>query len=99
MDDRLLQTESTIGLAPPGDLDQFRDEFERNWNDAAPTRIEALLTRVPDTERGPLLESMIALEVELRREAGEAPEVSEYLRRFPGQAERVTRAFEFRARR
>ena len=98
MDDRHSQPETTIGQTWPAPLDQIRQEFERNWNDAAPTRIEALLTRVPDTERGPLLESMIALEVELRREAGEAPDVSEYLRRFPGQAELVTRAFGFRLR-
>jgi hypothetical protein len=97
MDDRPSQSETTIALDSSTPLGQFRDEFERHWNDAAPTRIEALLTRVPDTERGPLLESMIALEVQLRRGAGEAPAVSEYLRRFPGQADRVARAFEFRA--
>jgi formylglycine-generating enzyme required for sulfatase activity len=97
MSDRRGDPESTIGVGdPPPSPDQIRDEFERNWNEAMPTRIEALLARVPDTERGPWLESMIALEVQLRRGAGEAPAVAEYLDRFPGQAELVTRAFGLR---
>ncbi len=98
MDDRLSQPETTLGFDPPAPLDQFRDEFERHWNDVAPTRIEPWLAHVPDTERGPLLESMIALELKLRRSRGETPTVSEYLRRFPGQDDRVIRAFGLGAR-
>ena len=93
MDHRHSEPETTIGPGRPVPPDQIRDEFERSWNGEAPTRIEARLARVPDTERGPLLASMIAIEIRRRRDKGEAPTVAEYLQRFPGRAELVTRAF------
>ncbi len=99
MDDRHAQPETVLGPEGPAPSDQGRDEFAPPWHEGAPTQIEAWLLNVPDTERGPRLESMIAREVERRRGEGEDPAVAEYLRRFPGQTEVVARAFGLRPRR
>jgi formylglycine-generating enzyme required for sulfatase activity/tRNA A-37 threonylcarbamoyl transferase component Bud32 len=99
MDDRHAQPETVVGRDGPPPSEQGRDEFAPPWHEAAHTQIEAWLLSVPDTERGPRLESMIAEEVERRRGDGEDPAVAEYLRRFPGQTELVARAFGLRPRR
>lgn len=73
------------------ETDRLCDEFEIAWRQGRPLSIESLLRRVHPSERGELLEELIRVEGELRREAGEVPGKSEYLRRFPDD-ERLVRS-------
>ena len=60
------------------------ERFEENWRRRRPSRIEDVLADAEEADRPCLLAELVALEVELRRERGERPDLIEYRRRFPG---------------
>jgi eukaryotic-like serine/threonine-protein kinase len=72
-----------------GELERLRrvhrlcEEFETCWRAGERPLIEEALERVPAHDRNELLKELIILEVELRRDAGETPSLSEYRVRFP----------------
>jgi serine/threonine-protein kinase len=75
-------------------IDRVCDRFEAAWQAGPRPRIETFLAGLPDEEASAALRELVALEVELRRRAGEGPTDDEYRRRFPGQEGAVAAAFE-----
>ena len=75
-------------------LDGLCDEFESQWREGQPPRIEDLLADLS----GPLwecaFEELVALEVEFRRRAGERKLERTFAERFPDRAEVIRRLFE-----
>ncbi|HEX8200954.1 MAG TPA: serine/threonine-protein kinase, partial [Isosphaeraceae bacterium] len=69
------------------------ERFEAAWRAGRRPRIEEELGPAPEPERPALLTELIALEVELRRGAGERPTPQEYRERFPEFAPRIDAAF------
>ena len=70
------------------------ERFEAAWEAGDRPRIEDVLVGVADgQERRTLLRELIALELELRREAGERPDEDEYRGRFADDAEVVDAVF------
>jgi len=70
------------------------DRFEADWRTAPERpRIEDALAGLDGPTRDALLVELIALDVELRCGAGEAPEPADYLARFPDDARAVAAAF------
>ena len=84
-------------------LDQVRlihricEDFERAFPDSDRPRIEDFLEKAGGDVRGKLLEELLLLELELRRNYGETPSPSEYRSRFPDEARRVSAAFSLSA--
>jgi eukaryotic-like serine/threonine-protein kinase len=82
-----------------GDLEQVRrihrlcEEYETQWRAGRRPRIEEVLERAGADDRDGLLEELLALDVELRRELGERPSVGEYRVRFPAAAGYIDGAF------
>jgi serine/threonine protein kinase/Flp pilus assembly protein TadD len=88
----------TSSLPAPEVLAACR-EFERAWLSRPRPRIEQCLAWVPADARGMLLRELIALEMDLRRVAGDTVEPQDYHARFPEHAEQVAAAVElYRAR-
>jgi hypothetical protein len=58
-------------------IDQACDRFEKDWRAGAAPRIEEFVAELPPGEASALLKELVALEVELRRAAGEGPEAGE----------------------
>jgi non-specific serine/threonine protein kinase/serine/threonine-protein kinase len=73
-------------------IDALCVEFERGWKTGKPTAPEEVLRSAPEELRAPLLEELLRVEVHHRRLRGEAPEVAEYLARFPDLAAAVRAA-------
>lgn len=69
------------------------ERFEAAWNAGTPLRIEDILGAEADATGGRLLRELVALELELRRRAGQAPGLDEYEGRFPGRDDDVRAAF------
>jgi serine/threonine-protein kinase len=70
------------------------EDFETRWRGGERPRIEEMLARAIDgDDRDALLEELLILEIELRREGGERPSCGEYEPRFAGSAARVESAF------
>ncbi len=67
-------------------VDRTCDRFEAAWRAGARPRIEDYLSEVPAADQPTVLRELIALEVELRAGAGEAPRWEEYRGRFPAVA-------------
>ena len=68
--------------------------FEDEWNAGRRLRLEDCLTEFDESVRDALLVELIALEVELRMNAGESPVADEYVSRFPAAQWAVTLAFQ-----
>ena len=66
------------------DVDLWCDRFEVQWREGRRPRIEGLLADAPEPLHADLLPELVALDVALRREAGERPTPDEYRSRFPG---------------
>jgi hypothetical protein len=60
-----------------GRVDDACDRFEAVWKAGGRPRIEDHLGAVEDDERRTLLRELLALEIKLRRRAGEEPAVAE----------------------
>jgi eukaryotic-like serine/threonine-protein kinase len=69
------------------------EDFEARWRSGDQNRIEDMLEQADAGDRSALLEELLILEVELRRDRGEGPSLSEYRARFPTAQERVDAAF------
>src|SRR5205085_8985260 len=85
-------SEERADTVPVADL---RDEQRRRWREGRPVRAEDLLARHPRFLEDPdaALE-VVYHEVVLRGEAGENPQLPEYLARFPALADRLGPLFE-----
>ena len=66
-------------------LEQLCDHFEDAWRGGEGPRMENYVPRIGEAYRNALLQELVAVEVQLRREAGQSPQVAEYVARFPGQ--------------
>jgi eukaryotic-like serine/threonine-protein kinase len=64
-------------------IHSFCEEFEARSRAGAAPRIEEYLDRAGEVDREVLLKELLFLEVELRRDGGEAPSPDDYLARFP----------------
>jgi len=69
----------------PRKIDAVCSEFERLWRAGQSPRIEQYVDQIPREGRDTGLTELVALEIELRREAGESPDAAVYFSRFPGQ--------------
>jgi serine/threonine protein kinase len=69
------------------------DQFESAWRWGLHPRIEAFLDKGPPAYRAELLQELLRIELQLRREKGEYPRATEYAGRFPLDRERVDAAF------
>src|SRR5262245_41826643 len=74
-------------------LDRLCDAFEAAWRAGDPPCIEDFLAGCPEHSREPLLAELLPLELEYRRERGEAPDQAAYRTRFPDFVRVVTAAF------
>ena len=74
-------------------LDRACRDFERDWKVAPQLRLEKYLERAVSGEQSNWLTELMSIEFELRRSAGEAPELAEYLLRFPRSEFQVRRTF------
>jgi serine/threonine protein kinase len=73
-------------------IDRLADQFEREFKAGKRPRIEDYIQQFPDLGRQ-LLAELLALEVELRRAAGEQPNVDEYRKRFQNDCDPVAAVF------
>jgi hypothetical protein len=64
-------------------VDQVCNQFERGWRTHPPPRIEDYLNDAAGLERWAVLHELISLDVDYRRQRGEAPRAEEYTARFP----------------
>ena len=74
-------------------IDAMCDEFEQQWLTGARPAIEDLLLRVRANSRAELLRQVLAVELEMRRRAGQRPQIDEYQARFPDYPTAVKGAF------
>ncbi|MBM3998018.1 MAG: tetratricopeptide repeat protein [Planctomycetes bacterium] len=77
-------------------IDSACDRFEAGWLSGSRLAIERLLEGMAGDERGECLAALVALEIELRRAAGESPLLDEYLARFPDHRSLLRFAFHTR---
>ncbi|QEH33565.1 Serine/threonine-protein kinase PrkC [Aquisphaera giovannonii] len=70
------------------------ERFEAAWRVGERPAIEDELAAAAEGDRRPLLIELLALEVELRRESGEAVDFASYLQRFPGKESAVREALQ-----
>ena len=74
------------------------ERFEDGWKGDKRPSLESCLDSVSDADRSRLLHELLALELELRRKAGEQPEPAEYFARFPHDIPVIQSAFACRSR-
>src|SRR5947208_1572931 len=75
------------------DLNDACDDYEAAWKGAPRPLIEDYLSARTEPERTVLLEMLLAVEVELRRKAGDLPEPREYLERFEAYTDVIRTVF------
>jgi WD40 repeat protein/tetratricopeptide (TPR) repeat protein/predicted Ser/Thr protein kinase len=73
-------------------VDRLCDEYESCWKSGQVPHLETFLDRAPPASRNALFQQLLVLEVEYRRDLGQAPSVSEYLERFPEFADVIRQA-------
>src|SRR5699024_4832539 len=71
------------------DVDAWCDRYEADWKAGRRPRIEGFLADAPEPIRADLLPELVALDVALRREAGERPTPGGYRSHFPGLPRRL----------
>ena len=64
-------------------IDDACDRYEAGWVAGPRPKIEQFLDQVAAIERPSLLRELLAIELEIRRERGEAPTAQEYLAPVP----------------
>ena len=74
--------------------DRACDRFEGAWAGGARPALEEALAGSPAADRATLFGRLLALELDLRRAAGEAPAAAEYLARFPDRAAAIAAALD-----
>ena len=75
-------------------IDRICRQFESDWTGGKSPSVEQCLVEVPPHDVAPLLADLMAVEIELRLQAGDIPRVTEYLQRFPDVGSQVTRVFD-----
>ncbi|HND54165.1 MAG TPA: serine/threonine-protein kinase, partial [Pirellulaceae bacterium] len=75
-------------------IDRICDEFESQWRNDAPPRMEDFVARVAHPLQPQLLAELLPLEFEIRARAGETPMETEYAQRFPAHGDTVALAFQ-----
>jgi eukaryotic-like serine/threonine-protein kinase len=83
----------TLPMDALKDVHRVCEEFEAAWRGGKGSRVESALEGWIDPARSYLLQELLALEIELRRERGDAPEPAEYQGRFPADTSAVSLAF------
>jgi serine/threonine-protein kinase len=89
------------GKMPPAQLRRVIvacERYEGDWHAGRRPRIEQFLADDPGPDRPALLRELLALELELRRDAGEQPGPQEYRARFPEHGAAVADAFDMTSR-
>jgi formylglycine-generating enzyme required for sulfatase activity len=92
-------SDSDFDLADDSDLDLKRQvdaicsRFERQWRDKLSPRIEDFLEQIPAAGRDRGLCELVAVEIDLSREAGRTFDIDSYFERFPNQKHLVRKAF------
>jgi tRNA A-37 threonylcarbamoyl transferase component Bud32 len=88
--------DNTPTLAPPGDLlARLEDDQRTRWQRGERALVEAYLGQHPALATDPAAAlDLIYHEILLRQQAGEAPTLAEYLRRFPQWAGQLRDQFE-----
>lgn len=80
-------------LASAWHREPFYDAFEQALGSPQPPLIEEWLERFPPDRRATALATLIAIEVEWQRKAGQSPSAADYIARFPDHREAVDAAF------
>jgi serine/threonine protein kinase len=75
-------------------LDAACDRFEAAWKEGRRPRIEDFLGEATESERTQWLQALLDVELDFRRDAGEAPTPDEYHRRFPRHPQLIADAFD-----
>jgi eukaryotic-like serine/threonine-protein kinase len=90
-----LADPATLPLTDIRRVNAACERFESAWRAGAASRIriEDVLEGWTQPGLGTLIAELIALELELRRDAGESPRPREYLDRFSGHAREIEAAF------
>ncbi len=70
-------------------VDEACDRFEKAWKDGQKPRIEEYLDGAPKADREALLRELLALEIDLLREAGDRPTPERYKRLFPDEGDLI----------
>ena len=68
------------------EIDRVCDSFEAAWQAGLKPRIEDYLGAVAESHRESLFGELVAREVEIRRKAGETPDLADYEERFGAYA-------------
>src|SRR5262249_54670785 len=76
----------SLPLSAEKRVDEVCDRFEAAWRAGRKPRIEEYVITAPQPERAALLRQLLSLEVELRRQCGEASAAAQYTPRFPAHA-------------
>jgi len=82
-----------LSLSQQQRVDEVSSKFEGDWQEGKRPAIEEYLQDVPGPEQRALLGELVAVELELRRAAGEQPLLEEYLLRFPSYAALIEERF------
>src|SRR5271168_200463 len=88
--------EAAMSEIPTSDwtwINAAADRFERAWKEGQRPRIEDFLVEVDEPRQDRLLEELLRVELELRRNAGEEPSPTEYGPRFPQHAALIEAVF------
>ncbi len=75
-------------------IDNACDQFESAWQSAERPAIEDYLTHCTAPRRPELFRSLLDLDVDYRRRAGESPSIEEYCDRFPEYDQIIHRGWE-----
>ncbi len=75
-------------------IDELCDQLELAWRNGDRPLIESFLENVTAASRDLLLYELVRLETALRQSAGETPDLTDYLRRFPSDASVIQSAFD-----
>jgi eukaryotic-like serine/threonine-protein kinase len=96
MADERKRTGLTLSLEALRRHDRLCDEFEAQWRAGQKPLIDKHLVAVPFDERTALLQMLLLVELDLRRELGENPTADEYRARFPANDSIIEKLFETR---
>ncbi len=87
------RSSQSLNVRRSRDIDRCCDQFESDWSEGRRPLIDSYLASVDTTAKDDYLKALLELEIELRRNAGEAPQRNEYVTRFKGQEHIVVAVF------
>src|SRR5712692_11017809 len=74
-------------------LDRILSSFDRAWKKGVKPQLEHYLRESPTEMQAELFEALLKIELESRSKCGEAPQLPQYLARFPDKTGIVTTVF------